>query len=86
MVLLGSVTGPMSWLQSEEPDEFQRIGGSLAPVLSWKALPFSLYLAAGDFKKNIVSPEIASAFVPAMWAARVQLLSLVGVLVCLFAT
>lgn len=86
IALLMVVTGPMTLLQSEQPEEFKRIGGSYAPVLSWKALPFSIYLALGEFKKNVVSKDVATAFIPAMWAARVQLLSAIGVLVCLIAT
>ena len=86
IVVLGVVSVPMTLLQSEQPEEFQRIGGSYAPVLRWKVLPFSIYLALGDFKKNIVSAEVAASFIPAMWAARKQLLSAIGVLVCLIAT
>ena len=77
---------PLSLLQWDEPEEFERIGGSYAAVLSWKALPFSIYLALGEFRQNVKSPETIKSFVPAMWAARIQLLSIGAFLICWAAT
>jgi hypothetical protein len=80
IALLGTVLGPMSYLQAEQAAEHDRIGGTFAPILGWKAPQFSLYLDAGDFRKNIDNPEVVQMFVPAMWVARFQIASLCLVL------
>jgi len=76
IVLISIAQEPMALLKSEQPNEYKRVGGSLAPVLMWSWLTFSFYLAIGDFKKNINSEIIVEKFTSSMWAARIQLVSL----------
>lgn len=80
IAVIGLSLEPMSRLESEQPDEFKRIGGAHAAILGWRWLFFSVYLAAGDFKKNIESAITVRKFRPAMWAARIQIVSLVVLL------
>lgn len=74
LLLIGLVQEPMSLLQQEQPAEYERLGGSLAPILGWRWLLFSLYLALGDFRSNVFSQDIVRKFTLALWLARFQLL------------
>lgn len=77
MVCFGSIISvwvaslnPLRELQLKQPDEYSRI----TSVAWFHLFAFSLYLAAGDYRKCIDDQELARSFDSAAWAARFQFL------------
>lgn len=63
LVVLMSV-GPLNQLKKEQEAEYRRIFGNGLWLLSVGSI--TLYLATGDFKRNIKSQRTVDAFRPAM--------------------
>jgi hypothetical protein len=77
---------PVSLLQQNEPEEYKQAVGDTFSIVTWKAIPFAYYLASGNYKKSIKSPQIIEQFTTSMWIARLQLFCLIAFCLFLFSS